>query len=241
MKYIKSFIIISILFLFSIVDCYAEEAKSVVSKDKGIFDYADLYTSSEEEKLEKKIQKYRKSTKMDAIVLTLEDFNGDSVGDYARSFYNTYGFRKNGVIFAIYTKNAEPEIYMFSMGDESIKYYGEARVGEILKYVYKNIATKEYYKATDNYITIIQGFYDLDTKSDDYYLNENGKLVKVIPWIEIVILALALTFIFIVVFLYKLRSSSKSGLGNQLDIKLNKNNLVLITEKDELVDTTIEK
>lgn len=247
MKYIKLFIVTIVLLFLGIINCYAEENTNLtnttpsIDPDQRIFDFANLYDTKEESKLNKKIRVFRDSTDIDSIIVTATKLDGKTISEYAGAFYEKNNFKSNAVVFVIYIKEIEPEIYMYGRGDKATKCYTDERIGEILEYVYKYVEKKEYYNATDKYMDIIQGFYNLDNKRDNYYLNDEGKLVKYIPWIEIVILSLTTTFIIIMVFFYRIKSNNKVNNSNTLDTKLDTERLVIKTLKDELIDTNISK
>ena len=54
---------------------------------------------------------------------------------------------------------------MGNIGDKSSKVfdiYNDKRINQTLAYVYKDIENKNYYKAIDDYINILDGFYRLN-------------------------------------------------------------------------------
>ena len=238
MKYIKLFIFIVLLFFISIFNCYAKDNNDNKLVSDKVFDFADIYSEEEEEKLNSKIESYIKSTKIDSVIVTTKDLGNKKLGDYASQFYSNNKFKKNTVLFIIYMNDLEPEIFMYCVGKKTTKYYSNERIGQILKYVYTDIGKKRYYSASDKYLIIIKGFYDID--NGDYYLGDDGKLVKYIPWVEIVILSLSLSFIVVMISIYGIKHSNKT-IGSNLDSKLDNGSIVVSTIKDELVDTVILK
>ena len=63
------------------------------------------------------------------------------------------------------------------------KIYTDKRINEILAYVFKYIDTKEFYTAVDKYISILQGFYNLDT-NDNYVVDDDGNKFRLGAWIN---------------------------------------------------------
>ena len=250
MKYIKLFIL-GISLFFVGINCYAEENNLitdnpntidnnlVIKENQKLFDFADIYTKKEEKKLNKKIGEYIKTTDIDPIILTTKALDGKTISTYTSLFYQKNNFNENTVLFVIYINDVEPEIYMYGVGKKTTKYYTDDRIGQILEYVYDDIDNKKYYDATDKYLTIIKAFYDID--NDNYYLGKDGKLVKYIPWVEIIILSIALSFIVVMLFVYRIIHNNKIVNRNVLDNKLDSNTLVVSTVKDELVDTVVSK
>ena len=244
MKYIKIFILMISLFFIGIVNCYADDDLLVTNKyevkeNQKLFDFADIYSKSEEKKLEKKINSYYKSSSIDSIILTTKALDGKVLSEYASAFYKKNRFKENTILFVIYINDVEPQIYMYGVGDKTTKYYTDERIEQILKYVYDYVDNKKYYEATDKYLTIIDGFYKID--NDNYYLDSDGKIVKYIPWIEIIILSIALTFIIVMIFIYRIKSNNKIVNKNVLDDKLDSNTIIVSTVKDELIDTVVSR
>ena len=239
MKCIRLLILSILLFFVFIIDCYALDTKLVSFKDKRIYDYADLLNNSEEKKINKKIKVYKDTSKMDIVIVTTKSLDNMSISDYAVNFYKSNSFSKNTVLYVVYITDPEPEIYMYCVGKKATKYYTDSRIGEILKYDYDYIDKKEYYEAFDKYIMIIQGFYDRDSEVDNYYIGDDGSFVKIIPWIEIVILALATTFIVVMLLVYKINNNNKIKNSNILEKKINENSAVIENLKDEVINTNI--
>ena len=207
-----------------------------VNSNEKIYDYADLYTESEEKKIYNRLKEYTKESKIDAVIVTTKKLNGFSISDYAYNFYDYNDFKKNGIIFVIYVSN-DTEVFMGNSGDKGskvFKVYTDKIINETLAYTYKYIGKGEYYEGTDKYITILEGFYKIEVNGN-YTVDENGKVVKSIPWIEIVILSVAITFIVIMILYYKLKDNNKITIKDNLDGKLDNSTLVVKLEKDELV------
>ena len=145
MKKYKFFIVIILMVLFANIDCYAsvdtfertdsnlrvpdsitvnssnirdiKNTPSVSSSEK-IYDYADLLTVKEEEKLYKKISEFINKNDVDLIILTTNNLNNYSIDDYTYNFYCYNYFNKNAVVFTIYNNTVEPVIYMYNNGDK---------------------------------------------------------------------------------------------------------------------------
>ena len=84
----------------SVDETKVEENTSIDTDDK-VYDFADLFSESEEEKLYNDIYKYKNQTTYEAIIVTTNDNNGKYVEDYAMDFYEDNGFARNGIIFVI--------------------------------------------------------------------------------------------------------------------------------------------
>ena len=206
-----------------------------VSSMEKVYDYADLYSEEEEKKLYKQISKYINNTNIDVALVTTKDLNGFSLSDYSYHFYDYNDFENNGVIFVIYVDNIEPHIFMGNSG-VATSIYTDDYIKQILSYVYKDINAKNYFQGTTDYFRIIDGLYQ---GGGEYRVNAKGKVVKFIPWIEIVVLAGSLSFLIILGILSILKRKYKKIFKNVLDSKLDNNTLVVKMEYDKLVDTMV--
>ena len=210
-----------------------------VNSNEKIYDYADLYTDAEEKKIYKRLKEYTKESKIDSVIVTTRKLNGFNISDYTYNFYDYNDFKKNGIIFVIYVSD-DIEIFMGNSGNKNgkvFKVYTDKRINDTLAYTYKYIEKGEYYTGTDKYISILEGFYKLEVNGN-YKVDENGKVVKTIPWIEIVILSVAITFIVIMILYYKLKDNNKVIVKDNLDGKLDNSTLMVKLEKDELVGSS---
>ena len=219
-----------------------------VDSSEKVYDFADILSVPEEEKILKAIKKYIKDSKYDSVVVTTNNLNGYQINDYAYNFYDYNDFKDNGLIFVIYVNDVDPVIFMttnsISTDSELYKMYNkDDRVNQTLAYVYKDVKQKEYYSAVDKYLSVIQGFYDLEKKTEGssagYEVSTDGKIVKNIPWIEIVVLSVALSFVVVVILLYRLKGKNIVQNKINLDENIDKTTLIVKCEKDELVDTSL--
>lgn len=213
---------------------------AVSSKEK-IYDFAELYTKEQEEYLYQKLNNYSNASTIDAIVITTRDLKKFKIDRYAHNFYIYNDFKKEGVIFVISLENDEPEIYMGNNGrsdSQVFSLYNDERINQILEYLYKDIESRNYYTATENYVRIIDGFYKLDKKGD-YRLNNKGMIVKIVPIFEVLLLASTLTFIIVVLLSYTL--GAKNNLSYAFDNNINNSTLMVKFLEDDLIETKIGK
>ena len=214
-----------------------------VAPTEKIYDFADLYSEQQEKLLFKQIDDYMDNSGIDLVVVTTNDLNGFEISDYAYNFYDYNDFGIEGVIFVIYMGPTEPEVYMGNSGDKTGKVfatYSRVRIEQTLKYIYNDLKKGNYYEATKNYIKIIDGFYNIDT-TGEYVVNEEGEVVREIPWIEIVILTAALTFIAVILCLFQISGNNRLKFKDDLADKIDEKTLMFRTESDEYIGTSILK
>ena len=213
-----------------------------VEKSEKIYDFADLFTEEEEQDLKKTINEYIIDKKVDAIIVTTTNLNGYTIKDYAYNFYDYNDFSATGVIFVIYINNDHPEIYMGNSGPSTskiFKAYNDARISEILQYVYnKYLREKRYYECSKEYIRIIDAYYD--ATFGKYHVDESGNLVKEIPWIESIIIATSLTFI-IYILLKKKYKETPPRTDVSLKRSINMETMTVKEEYDRMIENQEEE
>ena len=214
---------------------------SVSAKDK-IYDLADVLTDSEENEIYNSLKKYKSSSKIDSVIVTTRDLGNVSISDYTYNFYDFNDFENNGLIFVIYINdNNIPEIYMGTSGEDEtvLSIYTNNVIKQTLAYVYeKNLRSSDYYSACINYVKIIQGFYDVN-RVGDYRVSEDGNIVKVIPWLELVVLSLTVTFIIVMLLLYSLGMFKNKVSTDKMDLLVDKNNMIVKLNEEVFIDSVV--
>lgn len=206
-----------------------------VSSMEKIYDYANLYSDKEEKKLFQQISQYIEKTNIDAVLVTTKNLNGFSLSDYAYHFYDYNDFKNSGVIFVVYIDNLEPHVFMGSNG-LAASIYSDVYIQQVLKYFIKDAKSKNYYEATGDYYRILDELYKGD---GEYRVNSKGEVVKIVPWIEIVIIAISLSFIVTFMILSLLKRKRKKFFRNLFVEKLNNDTLMVKLESDDLIDTLV--
>ena len=127
---------------------------------------------------------------------------------------------------------------MAGHGAKAESIYTNPRINETLKYIYNDVKKADYYKAVDDYVNILLGFYNLD-REGNYRVNKNGNVVIAIPYIEISIIACSLTIIFIIISFIKLLSMNKLSSSFHYSDLLDSSSMSVKTERDEIIDTVV--
>lgn len=141
-----------------------------VNEEEKIYDFANLYTDSEEESLYLEIKDFIDSYNMDLVVVTINRNNKSSPRVYADDFYdyNKFGVGddRDGVLFLIDMDSRE--IYMSTTGN-AIKMYNDYRIHEVLDQVYQYMSDANYFEGTTNYIRVISNYASSGMPSDSDY------------------------------------------------------------------------
>lgn len=127
-----------------------------VDASEKVYDFADLFTPSEEEQLYSKISQYIDSYDLDLVVVTINENNKFSPTIYADDFYdyNDFGIGRDrdGVLLLIDMQYRQ--IYMSTCGS-AIKMYTDAKIDSVMDAVYTYMSSADYYEGVSNYIQII--------------------------------------------------------------------------------------
>lgn len=169
-----------------------------VDENEKIYDFADLFTPSEEENLYSEITKYINSSNLDLAVVTINENNKSTPREYADDFYdyNNFGINnsKDGILFLIDMQNRE--IYMATTG-YAINMYDDYRINKSLDEVYKYMSDQNYYQGTLNYINIIDKY----AKSGLPSTKDKKSLSKTILYS--LIIAIIITLIIMIILIKK--------------------------------------
>ncbi len=125
-----------------------------VNAEEKIYDFADLYTDSEEEELYKLATEYISKYNYDFAIVTISENNKNSYIEYADDFYDYNDFKTDGILFLIDMQNRY--VYMSTSGD-AIKMYSDRRIDKATD-VGNYIGSKEYFKGTKEFINRISNY-----------------------------------------------------------------------------------
>lgn len=192
-----------------------------VDATEKIYDFADLYTDSEEEWLYSLVEDYIDSYKLDFAIVTINENPKISTEDYAQDFYdyNDFGFntQHDGILFLIDMQNRE--FYMVTTG-EGINMYTDYRINECLDAAFSYIAGGDYYDGTKAFIEKADSYASIG--APDEYGNEprpTGLARLEGSWSSIIIFSVIATAIVMYIFISKNKlvrqaNSSKHYLTN---------------------------
>ncbi len=223
----------------SVDDSNREEIMSTpaVNEKEKVYDYAELLTEEEEEKLLKKINEYIKNTNYDLVFITAKDLGNKEATKYMYNFYDYNNFKKNGTLFLVNPTDNGIGIYMITAGQEAADLYTQDRIQKTLKHLYPAFKGGDTYKGAEVYVRICAGFYNANN-DNSARIDASGNVVKSIPWIEIIIIAFASTFIIMFILIKK----NKNAMVTPEKISyLNTSSMVVNRDSDTLIDKDIAK
>lgn len=189
-----------------------------VDASEKVYDFADLLTDEEEQDLYEKITKFINKTKMDMVIVTIDENNKNSSMDYADDFYdyNDFGVGSNhdGILFLI---DMDKRNMWISTTGKAIQKYSDAKIDSILDSTYDRISVQDYYGCAKAFI--------------------NDATPK-FPIIQIVLVCLTGTAIFIGIACSKHKTVRKAVQAKQY---LDKDSFKLTENEDRFVTTHTSK
>ena len=265
-KYIYFSVFILLLYLISIIPVSAKEIRTCVRTDSDlhvrerfnlgtnkndimttpcvddmdkVYDFADLLTDEEEDKLYQEVNSFISQTGYDLAVVTTNDNNKRSEVEYADDFYDYNDFGKNstrdGLLLLIDMTNRK--VYISTTGNAIVMY--NSRIDSIIDAGYDYLTSGDYYNTFSKMIEKQEYYFDLgpderDSKTiiiDEY---GNASYIKYMPYGLIGFISGIVTLIVSIVMYNK--SKLKLKVGSTISYMKDKN----ITKKqDNLVNTVV--
>ena len=152
-----------------------------VDETEKIYDFADLYTDSEEELLYNKVTNYIEKTNVDLVILTIDKNDKGTAAKYAEDFYiyNYFGRedkKRSGSLFIIDMDTRTME--MITSGS-AILYIDDSRYDILLDKSFPYLKDGNYYKATDVFVDNISNYgTNIPSSNANYTIDDEGNLVK---------------------------------------------------------------
>ena len=151
-----------------------------VDASEKIYDFADLFSDSEETKLYDKVLDYIRNSKLDMAIVTTNENNKSSSMVYADDFYdyNDFGYENSNSGLLLLIDMYNREIYMTTAGD-AISKYPDKVINSILDYVYTFMSNENYYEGCSSFLNLASSYASLDSSEySSYTINSNGQLVR---------------------------------------------------------------
>ena len=165
--------------------------------EQRVFDRAGLLTEEERSRFEEQIAGMRDTMKMDVVLVTTDETDGKSAGQYADDFYDEGGFGTrsdySGCLFLIDMDNRE--IYISSSG-AMIRFLTDKRVDKMLDRAYLYAETGDYAGAVLQFLADTLTYFREGIPGGQYnYDTETGRIsvYRSIRWYE-ALLAFAVAF-----------------------------------------------
>lgn len=136
----------------------------LVDSDEKIYDFADLFSDEEEEKLYEHAKEYIEKTGFDIAIVTIDQNNKADAMSYADDFYdyNSFGAddgKDSGVLFLIDMQNRKMWI---STTGKAESVYTDSSINSILDNCEGPIKNEKYFECADAFISSAKSEYTTD-------------------------------------------------------------------------------
>ena len=156
-----------------------------VDASEKIYDFANLFTDSEEKELYDLAQNYINTKNMDLVIVTINNNNKSNSMNYADDFYdyNDFGIGANysGIILLIDMDNRN--VWISTSGD-SIKLYTDSYINKMLDKIQSNLKSKNYFTGATNFIEMA---IEKEYNSSNFTASERKKITIICSIIGIII------------------------------------------------------
>lgn len=151
-----------------------------VNAEEKIYDFADIYSSSDEDYLYTQVSNFIKETNLDLAIVTISYNNKHNTAMYADDFYdyNSFGLDENRSGLLLLVDMDSRRLYLSTTGD-AINIYTDDRVNNIMSNIFTYFSNKDYYKATEIFINYAKSYTEVSSGEDSHYVfSEDGKITK---------------------------------------------------------------
>ncbi len=265
-KYIYFSVFILLLYLISIIPVSAKEIRTCVRTDSDlhvrerfnlgsnrndimttpcvddmdkVYDFADLLTDEEEDKLFEQINSFISQTGYDLAVVTTNDNNKRSEIEYADDFYDYNDFGKNstrdGLLLLIDMTNRK--VYISTTGNAIVMY--NSRIDSIIDAGYDYLTSEDYYNTFSKMIEKQEYYFDIGVDEKDaktIIIDEygNASYIKYMPYGLIGFISGIVTLIVSIIIYNK--SKLKLKVGSTISYMKDK---IITKKQDNLVNTVV--
>lgn len=209
-----------------------------VDASEKVYDFAELLTLSEEEKIYHQVEQFIDNTSLDLAIVTISENNKLSARDYADDFYdyNAFGtdLKHSGVLFLVDMDTRE--IYISTTG-KAISLYSDYRIDMILDAISQEFSDQNYYQGIAKFVTILKNYDTIglpSNKDSKYAIGDDGGVYREFPWLIVLGVPFAITAIVIGVMIHKNKLVRVATSSREY---LDKDSLKIKTVSDRLIFT----
>lgn len=173
-----------------------------VDASERIYDFANILSQEEENRLLELIQEYEEETGFTLVFLSDSFFYYDDSEneDYAANFYdyNDFGIEDpsySGIVFFRNADSTDPYFGMYTFGTAQL-YYDQERIDTILDDIYSDIKSQNYMEGLESFVHNLNYYYHKGIPSylQDSYIDDLGFVIYVrayhVPWKVVIIVAI---------------------------------------------------
>jgi len=200
----KIILLIFMSLFFSSVFQVTYAVPTVDSSEK-VYDFAELFTPEEENKLYNYINDFIDKYEIDMAIVTTEENDKGVAETYADDFYDYNGFgigpTYDGLLLLI---DMDTRTMHISTTGQAILIYDDYRIESMLDNAYYHISNQDYYKTAYNFIIDSENYIKMGIPSSNegYEIDINGDYVRkkgAFPFFGFLIASLIISGIFILI------------------------------------------
>ncbi len=174
MRKLKYILLLTLIMLPASV-IMVSAARSEYVEGKRVYDYADLFSYSEEEALEEYALSIEEAAKTEFYVLTIDDAEGKSAMEYADDFGDNgaFGYEEEYGTYIVMLIDMDNREVWISTSGRAIEYLNDSRIDKTLDAMFEYVPDGDYYEAAEVYLQFAYK-YMLSEPSNDYndYFND---------------------------------------------------------------------
>lgn len=217
----KKYILIILLLFISIKSV---NAINELDNNKKIYDYAVVLNNKQEEKLNRKIEKFINKTNTNLIIITVRHPSIKDTKEYLNEFYKK-NINNESILLVLNLDNNTMKLDMEVYGNKKIMYSDE-QINQILNHVNKE---KNYYKTLINFID--------EVETNNNYINNYNKYLNIKYWLLIIIPSIILSSI--ITFIKVLNNKKENKYEDNKYLKLD--SLIIDKRLDNFLTTHTSK
>jgi len=219
-----------------------------VDASEKVYDFANLFTDTEESSLYYLISDFTTTYSMDMVIVTISSNNKSSARDYADDFYDYNDFGVNstydGLLFLIDMDTREMWI---STTGQAILIYNDNRIDSILDSTYSYIKSQKYFDCAKAFITKSTSYarQGIPSNNKNYEIDSNGNyrkkrtdIIQKFPLFPAIIISFILSTISVIIARSKHKTIKKATHAKEYLIR---NSINLIKKEDRFINSHTTK
>lgn len=124
-----------------------------IDSSQFVYDYANVFTSSEESTLQERCEEIGKELGLDIVIVSARDLGGMHERDYADDFYDYGGYSESGILYLI---DLDHDGIWVSTAGLAMVYIDDYDVETILDEIWVGFEDYDYYKSAKDYIDAVE-------------------------------------------------------------------------------------
>lgn len=161
------------VFTLLIVLCLLSAAVlSVAASPARLVDDAELLSSKEAERIEKKLDKLSQAQDMDIVIVTVDSTDGEDPMDFADDYYDDHGYGSDGILLLVSMEDSD---WWVSTTGYGIQVITDAGLDYMADQFVPYLSDGEYAEAFETFITLCEDFIEQANSGEPY---DRGNLPK---------------------------------------------------------------